>query len=121
VGVLPAEISGEAVLEPLIGPTRGLKNPVNVRFRGESGHDRLRGSAFTVAIGGKAGMGFCTAMSAFDPKRTSGTVLGQLSLKTFLALAARNNSTAFSLSPNLSKPARHSLGGQNGWFEPKST
>jgi hypothetical protein len=33
----------------------------HVRFRGESGHDRLRESAFAVAIGGKADMPFCTA------------------------------------------------------------
>jgi len=29
-------------------------------------------SAFAVAIGGKADMAYCIAMSAFDPKRTSG-------------------------------------------------
>src|SRR5262249_40749895 len=32
----------------------------HVRFRGQSGHDRLRMSAFAVAIGGKADMAFCT-------------------------------------------------------------
>src|SRR5512139_3817699 len=30
-------------------------------YRGQSGHDRLRESAFAVAIGGKADMPFCTA------------------------------------------------------------
>jgi hypothetical protein len=33
----------------------------HVRFRGQSGHDRLRESAFAVAIGAKADMPFCTA------------------------------------------------------------
>ena len=34
----------------------------HVRFRGQSGHDRLRKSAFAVAIGRKADMPFCTAL-----------------------------------------------------------
>src|SRR4029450_3637838 len=60
----------------------------HVRFWRESGHDRLRMSAFAVAIGCKADMAFCGItlsrslsgvkrkwlfaphMSAFDPKRT---------------------------------------------------
>src|SRR5262245_7005359 len=33
----------------------------HVCFRGQSGHDRLRMSAFAVAIGGKADMGWCSA------------------------------------------------------------
>jgi hypothetical protein len=33
----------------------------HVRFRGQSGHDRLREFAFAVAIGGKADVPLCTA------------------------------------------------------------
>ena len=43
----------------------------HVRFRRNSGHDRLRESAFAVALGSKADMLCCTAyVSAYDPKRT---------------------------------------------------
>jgi hypothetical protein len=45
---------------PAIGSLT-LATTSNVRFRGESGHDRLRESAFAVAIGGKADVPFCTA------------------------------------------------------------
>jgi hypothetical protein len=37
----------------------------HVRFQRYSGHDRLRKSAFAVAIGGKADMPFCTAHVCF--------------------------------------------------------
>ena len=37
----------------------------HVRFRGKSRHDRLRESAFAVAIGGKADMDFCGAYVRF--------------------------------------------------------
>ena len=40
----------------------------HVRFRGESGHDRLRKSAFAVVIGGKADMTYCAAYVRFWPK-----------------------------------------------------
>src|SRR5262245_50464063 len=42
----------------------------HVRFRMQSGRDRLRMSAFAVAIGGKADMPCCTAYVGSDPKRT---------------------------------------------------
>src|SRR5262249_57962561 len=42
----------------------------HVRFWGQSGHDRLRMSAFAVAIGGEADIAFAAHMSAYDPKRT---------------------------------------------------
>jgi hypothetical protein len=37
----------------------------HVRFRGQSGHDLVRKSAFAVAIGGKADMPFCIANVRF--------------------------------------------------------
>jgi len=37
----------------------------HVCFWGQSGHDRLRKSAFAVAIGGKADMGLCRANVCF--------------------------------------------------------
>jgi hypothetical protein len=37
----------------------------HVRFEGESGHDRLRKSAFAVAIGCKADIAFCGAYVRF--------------------------------------------------------
>src|SRR6185369_17993014 len=40
----------------------------HVRFRGQSGHDLVRKSAFAVAIGDKADMPFCTAYVRLCPK-----------------------------------------------------
>jgi hypothetical protein len=49
-----------ALFEPAACPLVA-QSTAHVCFWGKSGHDHLRMSAFAVAIGGKADIGYCTA------------------------------------------------------------
>ena len=54
------------VVEVRLWPLADIPNcTAHVRFQEGSGHDRLRISAFAVAIGGKADMAYCTAYVCF--------------------------------------------------------